>query len=181
MDISGFASTNMHCNEIPGSATEFGVYQSCSGSYSQIPGYINVPVVPRAAANYPRHEAVLPIDGYQPWNWSNSWNSQLNCAKEQTPSPHSWKSSLAGETGLNETHVRTLYRHGRKKRVPYTKPQLKELEQEYTTNKLINKDKRRRIASSTNLSERQVTIWFQNRRVKDRKITSKLKDVHTYS
>ncbi|XP_035267336.1 homeobox protein Hox-D13a [Anguilla anguilla] len=180
MDISGFGSSNVHCNEIPGRAAEFGVYQGYSGSYSRIPGYIDVPVVPRAAAGYHRHEAVLPIDGYQPWNWSNSWNSQLYCPKEQTPSPHSWKYSLAGETGLKETHVSTLYRRGRKKRVPYAKPQLKELEREYTTNKFITKDKRRKIASSTNLSERQVTIWFQNRRVKDKKMISKLKDVQTY-
>ncbi|XP_064185994.1 homeobox protein Hox-D13a [Anguilla rostrata] len=180
MDISGFGSSNVHCNEIPGRAAEFGVYQGYSGSYSRIPGYIDVPVVPRAAAGYHRHEAVLPIDGYQPWNWSNSWNSQLHCPKEQTPSPHSWKYSLAGETGLKETHVSTLYRRGRKKRVPYAKPQLKELEREYTTNKFITKDKRRKIASSTNLSERQVTIWFQNRRVKDKKMRSKLKDVQTY-
>uniref|UniRef100_A0A8C1U762 Homeobox D13a n=1 Tax=Cyprinus carpio TaxID=7962 RepID=A0A8C1U762_CYPCA len=98
--------------------------------------------------------------GHQPWNWSNKCSGQLYCPKDQTQSLHIWKPSIT---------VVSFSLRGRKKRVHYAKLQLKELEREYTNTKFITKEKRRRIAFSTNPSQKQLTIWFQNRRVKDKK------------
>lgn len=60
-----------------------------------------------------------------------------------------------------------------KYRVVYTEPQRVELEKEFLYSKYITIKRKSELSLTLSLSERQIKIWFQNRRAKDRKTSRK--------
>lgn len=60
-----------------------------------------------------------------------------------------------------------------KYRVVYSDHQRLELEKEFHTSRYITIRRKSQLAQDLQLSERQVKIWFQNRRAKDRKLIKK--------
>ncbi|XP_022900001.1 homeotic protein caudal [Onthophagus taurus] len=88
-------------------------------------------------------------------------------------SPYEWikKNSYQNQPNPGKTRTKDKYR------VVYTDHQRVELEKEFYFSRYITIRKKSELALTLGLSERQVKIWFQNRRAKERKQTKKRQEM----
>ncbi|XP_016964276.1 homeotic protein caudal [Drosophila biarmipes] len=141
---------------------------------------ISSPGAPTSASSPHHHlghhlSAVAGNNNNSPSTHNNNNNSAVNNNNRTSPSKpqyYEWmkKPAYPAQPQPGKTRTKDKYR------VVYTDFQRLELEKEYCTSRYITIRRKSELAQTLSLSERQVKIWFQNRRAKERKQNKKGSD-----
>lgn len=117
-----------------------------------------------AQVSYPSHElSGTPVTaGGGAFNTYNFISGQDPFIPRRRPPEPTRTSAPGGKTRTKDKY-----------RVVYTDHQRLELEKEFQYNNYITMRRKSELSTALSLSERQIKIWFQNRRAKERKINRK--------
>nr|AAI08476.1 Cdx4 protein [Xenopus laevis] len=94
-------------------------------------------------------------------------HAAANSPSALSQNSYEWMGKTVQSTSTGKTRTKEKYR------VVYTDHQRLELEKEFHYSRYITIRRKTELAANLRLSERQVKIWFQNRRAKERKLFKK--------
>ncbi|XP_077297547.1 caudal type homeobox [Arctopsyche grandis] len=124
-----------------------------------------------APRSSPGPRAPPPPPSRSPYEWMKKPSYQSQPNPGTTPDPEEMPLMIQLVLFPCKTRTKDKYR------VVYTDHQRLELEKEFHYSRYITIRRKAELAANLGLSERQVKIWFQNRRAKERKQVKKREEV----